>query len=53
MHQLLTSIVSKGAKSDTYKFALAKFLFDYSKSQKLKEQDYQISYNQIATKFLE
>jgi len=53
MHQLFTSIVSKGAKSNTYKFALAKFLLDYSKSQKLKEQDYKISYNEIATKFLE
>jgi hypothetical protein len=53
MHQLFTSIVSKGAKSNTYKFALAKFLLDYSKSQKLKEQDYQITYNEIATKFLE
>ena len=53
MHQLFISIVSKGAKSNTYKFALAKFLLDYSKSQKLKEQDYQITYNEIATKFLE
>jgi len=53
MHQLFTSIVSKGAKSNTYKFALAKFLLDYAKSQKLKEQDYQITYNEIATKFLE
>ena len=53
MYQLFTSIVSKGAKSNTYKFALAKFLLDYAKSQKLKEQDYQISYTEIATKFLE
>jgi len=43
MYQLFTSIVSKGAKSDTYKFALAKFLLDYSRRQKLKEQDYEFN----------
>jgi len=45
-------IVAKGAKSNTYKFALAKFLLDYSRSKKV-ITDYQISYREIATKFLE
>jgi len=53
MKYLFINIISRGAKSNTYKFALAKFLLDYSKSQKLKEQDYQISYTEIAIKFLE
>jgi len=43
MYQLFTLIVSKGAKSNTYKFALAKFFLDYSNSQKLKEQDYEFN----------
>ena len=37
MHQHFTLIVSKLGKSNIHEFALAKFLFDYSKSQKLKE----------------
>jgi len=53
MKHLFINIVSKGAKTNTYKFALAKFLLDYSKSQKLKESNYQINYNEIAVKFLE
>ncbi len=53
MKYLFIKIISKGVKSNTYKFALAKFLLDYSKSQRLKERDYQINYNEIAIKFLE
>ncbi len=53
MKHLFITIVSKGAKSNTYKFALAKFLLDYSKTQNLKEEDYEISFYEIATKFLE
>jgi len=53
MKHLFINIVSKGAKTNTYKFALAKFLLDYSKNQKLKESNYQINYNEIAVKFLE
>jgi len=40
MYQLSTSIVSKEAKSNTYRFALAKFLLNYAKSQKLKEKNF-------------
>jgi len=53
MKHLFINIVSKGAKTNTYKFALAKFLLDYSKNQKIKESNYQINYNEIAVKFLE
>lgn len=52
MQKLFNSIVSKGVKDNTYKFALTKFLLDYAH----KHQEfaiYQISYNEIAEKFLE
>ena len=52
MEYTFIEIVAKGAKSNTYKFALAKFLLDYSRSKKI-ITDYQISYREIATKFLE
>jgi len=53
MESLFIHIVAKGRKSNTYKFALAKFLLDYSKNQRLEEQDYKISFGEIANKFLE
>ena len=52
MEHAFIEIVAKGAKSNTYKFALAKFLLDYSRSKKV-IADYQITYREIATKFLE
>ena len=52
MEHAFIKIVAKGAKSNTYKFALAKFLLDYSKSKKI-ISDCKISYTEIATKFLE
>lgn len=52
MQKLFNSIVNKGVKDNTYKFALTKFLLDYAnKNQELDE--YKISYNKIAEKFLE
>ena len=53
MKKLFIEIISKGAKSNTYKFALAKFLLDYSRTQTSIESDHEISYNKIAIKFLE
>jgi len=52
LEQVFIEIIAKGAKSNTYKFALAKFLLDYSRSQKV-ITNYKISYRQIAEKFLE
>lgn len=52
MKHAFIEIVAKGAKSNTYKFALAKFLLDYSRSKKV-ISDYQITYREIAIKFLE
>ena len=52
MEQAFIEIVAKGAKSNTYKFALAKFLLDYSRSKKV-IADHEITYREIATKFLE
>lgn len=52
MEHAFIEIVAKGAKSNTYKFALAKFLLDYSRSKKV-ISNYQITYREIATKFLE
>lgn len=52
MEHTFIEIVAKGAKSNTYKFALAKFLLDYSRNKKV-ITDYQITYREIATKFLE
>ena len=52
MKNLFIQIIAKDAKSNTYKFALAKFLLDYSRNKKNIE-DSQISYKEIATKFLE
>lgn len=52
MQEMFNTIVSKGAKDNTYKFALTKFLLDYSNS--IQQQNmYRISYNEIAEKFLE
>lgn len=52
MQKLFNSIVGKGVKDNTYKFALTKFLLDYA--QEHQEFDiFRISYNQIAKKFLE
>jgi len=50
---LFIHIVSKGVKSNTYKFALAKFLLDYSKKQENINTDCEISYQEIALSFLE
>lgn len=52
MKQLLLSILSKGVKDNTYKFALAKFLLDFSHHHPL-EKNQVISYTKIAEKFLE
>lgn len=52
MKQLFLSILSKGAKDNTYKFALAKFLLDFSHHHPL-GKDQIISYSKIAEKFLE
>ena len=52
MKELFLSITGKGAKDNTYKFALAKFLLDYSNKEAL-GGDKVISYNVIAEKFLE
>ncbi len=52
MQKLFNSIVSKGVKDNTYKFALIKFLLDYA--HKYQKFDIcRISYNEIAEKFLE
>ena len=52
MQQLFNSIVSKGVKDNTYKFALVKFLLDYSNSEPINEVQ-TIPYTMIAEKFLE
>ncbi|EIF51392.1 HNH endonuclease [Sulfurovum sp. AR] len=52
MEHAFIKYVAKGSNSNTYKFALAKFLLDYSRSKKI-ISDCTISYNEIATKFLE
>ncbi len=56
MQQLFNEIVSNGVKDNTYKFALMKFLLDYSHKHKHKHKQYgdiQIVYEDIANKFLE
>jgi hypothetical protein len=45
-------IISRGVKDNTYKFALAKFLLDFSNENSL-EKDEVITYKEIAEKFLE
>lgn len=45
-------IISRGVKDNTYKFALAKFLLDFS-NQSCLEKDENITYKEIAKKFLE
>jgi hypothetical protein len=52
MQNLFNSIISKGAKDNTYKFALMKFLLDFSQ-QELIGGVKSISYSMIAEKFLE
>ena len=52
MQKLFNSIVSKGVKDNTYKFALTKFLLDYAYEHQVYDIC-QISYNEIAEKFLE
>jgi len=52
MQQLFNSIVSQSVKDNTYKFALTKFLLDYSHENQ-KVDVHQISYDEIAEKFLE
>ncbi len=44
--------ISRGIKDNTYKFALAKFLLDFSNHSSF-EHDETISYKEIAKKFLE
>lgn len=54
MMYLFINIISKGAKSNTYKFALAKFLLDYSKNKEVDSRnEYTVNYSEIAEKFLE
>ena len=52
MQKLFNSIVSQSVKDNTYKFALTKFLLDYSHENRQADV-YQISYDKIAEKFLE
>jgi len=51
LEQLFINIISKGKKDNTYKFALAKYLLDLSKTIK-NEQDILISYQDISEAFL-
>ena len=53
MDNLFISIIDKSTKDNTYKFALAKFLLDFSKETSPREGDFIISYTDIASKFLE
>ena len=47
-------IILKGRKYNSYKFALAKFLLDYSNSNKCEEvEDKKIDYRVIANAFLD
>jgi hypothetical protein len=52
MQKLYHAIISNGVKDNTYKFALMKFLLDYSK-ENIQSNEIQISYEDIANKFLE
>jgi len=52
MQKLFNSIVSQSVKDNTYKFALTKFLLDYVHENE-ESNICQISYNEIAEKFLE
>jgi len=52
MQKLFNSIVSQSVKDNTYKFALTKFLLDYSHESRQMGVSL-ISYNEIAEKFLE
>jgi len=52
MQKTFNSIVSKGVKDNTYKFALTKFLLDYSNKEPINGAEI-IEYSTIAEKFLE
>lgn len=52
MQKLFNSIVDKGSKDNTYKFALTKFLLDYASNNKVSGVQ-KILYSEIAEKFLE
>ncbi len=52
MQKLFNSIIAKGVKDNTYKFALMKFLLDYAHENHSCGIQ-KISYNEIAEKFLE
>jgi len=60
LKQTFVSIITKGSKSNTYKFALAKFLLDYCNSQTPQEiensitnnQSIFVGYQQVANAFL-
>jgi hypothetical protein len=52
MQKLYHAIISNGIKDNTYKFALMKFLLDYS-NENIQNNEIQISYEDIANKFLE
>jgi len=52
MKPLFLNIIGKAVKDNTYKFALAKFLLDYSNDEK-EDGVQSISYETIAEKFLE
>jgi len=51
MQKLFNSIVDKGVKDNTYKFALTKFLLDYASNNKVSGEQ-KILYREIAEKFL-
>ena len=51
LENLFIKIISKGKKSNTYKFALAKFLLDYSNKANI--EDIEIFYDEIAEAFLQ
>jgi len=51
LEQLFIGIITKGKKDNTYKFALAKYLLDKSRSQTI-IQDIKIDYKDIAKAFL-
>lgn len=49
--QLFIHIISKGSKDNTYKFALSKFLLDFSNNN-TKNKEYKITYDEVAEAFL-
>lgn len=52
MQKLFNSIVDRGVKDNTYKFALTKFLLDYARENELSGTK-TITYSVIAENFLE